>query len=291
MRPQPSMARCIEARSVRSPCTTSAPSPRRASARPSSRRTKARTLCPFASRNSVRLRPMPPTAPAAPVTRIGLSCLCLVVMCRPSVTFKKTNWRTGSRRGSCLCGDLTSPRRQSGLPHHEALDPRDDDHQHRHDHDIAGCRGLQPAHGEIGLEAIVQSETDERHTGRGDQAGDRGDRGSDQFRGKGHLLAPGNGVIIYTTYNLYAVKAMGPMPRTADPELPHRILKAADALWQSGGEEAVTIRGVAAEAATTTPTVYSYYADREALLTALRALAFQRFSAYLQKSRDFQDTC
>jgi AcrR family transcriptional regulator len=81
------------------------------------------------------------------------------------------------------------------------------------------------------------------------------------------------------------------MPRTADPELPHRILKAADALWQSGGEEAVTIRGVAAEAATTTPTVYSYYADREALLTSLRSLAFQRFSAYLAKSRNFQDTC
>ena len=81
------------------------------------------------------------------------------------------------------------------------------------------------------------------------------------------------------------------MPRTSDPELPHRILKAADALWQWGGEEAVTIRRVAAEAATTTPTVYSYYADREALLTALRGLAFQRFSAYLQKSRDFQDTC
>src|ERR1700719_304739 len=92
-------------------------------------------------------------------------------------------------------------------------------------------------------------------------------------------------------YNLYAVKARGPMPRIADPELPHRILNAADALWQSGGEEAVTIRGVATEAATTTPTVYSYYADREALLTALRALAFKRFSAYLQKSRDFQDAC
>jgi len=64
-----------------------------------------------------------------------------------------------------------------------------------------------------------------------------------------------------------------------------------DALWQSGGEEAVTIRGVAAAAATTTPTVYSYYADREALLTALRTLAFQRFSAHLAKSRDFPDTC
>src|SRR5260370_2717470 len=69
------------------------------------------------------------------------------------------------------------------------------------------------------------------------------------------------------------------------------MLKAAGGLWQSGGEEAVTIRGVAAEAATTTPTVYSYYADREALLTALRALAFQRFSAYLAKSHDFQDAC
>jgi AcrR family transcriptional regulator len=66
---------------------------------------------------------------------------------------------------------------------------------------------------------------------------------------------------------------------------------AADALWQSGGEEAVTIRSVAAEAATTTPTVYSYYTDREALLTALRSIVFQRFSAYLQKSRDFRDAC
>ncbi len=81
------------------------------------------------------------------------------------------------------------------------------------------------------------------------------------------------------------------MPRTADPELPHRILKAADGLWQSGGEEAVTIRGVAAKAATTTPTVYSYFSDREALLKALRTLAFQRFSAYLQKSRNFREVC
>jgi AcrR family transcriptional regulator len=68
-------------------------------------------------------------------------------------------------------------------------------------------------------------------------------------------------------------------------------LEAADALWQSGGEEAVTIRGVATEAAITTPTVYSRYADREALPAELRALAFQRFLTYLQKSRDFQDAC
>ena len=40
----------------------------------SSRRTKARTLCPLASSILVTLRPMEPTAPAAPVTRIGLAC-------------------------------------------------------------------------------------------------------------------------------------------------------------------------------------------------------------------------
>src|SRR5258705_3154247 len=97
MPPQPSMARCSEARPVRSPSTTSAPSRRRASARLSSRRTKARTLCPLASRNSVRLRPMPPTAPAAPVTRIGLSCLCFVVISLTLVDVQKTNWRRGVR--------------------------------------------------------------------------------------------------------------------------------------------------------------------------------------------------
>src|SRR5882724_6321196 len=92
MRPQPSMALCIEARSVRSPSTTSAPSRRRASARSSSRRTKARTLCPLASRNSVRLRPMPPTAPAAPVTRIGLSCLWFAIITTPSsASFSTSN--------------------------------------------------------------------------------------------------------------------------------------------------------------------------------------------------------
>src|ERR1700682_2768709 len=171
MRPQPSMARCIEARSVRSPCTTSAPSRRRASARLSSRRTRARTLCPLAISNSVRLRPMPPTAPAAPVTRIGLSCLCFVVMSL-SLGYVLLRVRSKKRTGTTvcagvffLCGDLTLARRQSGLPHDETLNPRDDDHQHRHDHDIAGCCGLQTAHGEIGGEAIVQGPTNDMLVG------------------------------------------------------------------------------------------------------------------------------
>lgn len=79
------------------------------------------------------------------------------------------------------------------------------------------------------------------------------------------------------------------MPRAPDPELPHRILKAADRLWQANGEEGVTIRGVAAAAKTTTPTVYSYYADREALLVALRSVAYLRFVAHLARAADFRD--
>src|SRR5438309_2330092 len=110
MRPQPSMARCIEARSLRSPSTTSAPSRRRAWARSSSRRTKARTLCPLASRNSVRLRPIPPTAPAAPVTRIGLWCLCFVVMSLSVGYVQKTNWR----RGACAESYPSQSRRSGG---------------------------------------------------------------------------------------------------------------------------------------------------------------------------------
>src|SRR5919202_1368127 len=84
MRATPSIARCIESRSVRSPCTTSAPIWRRASARSSSRRTKARTLCPLASSIAVRL---PPISPAAPGTRIGLSCVDFGVISFTFYTF------------------------------------------------------------------------------------------------------------------------------------------------------------------------------------------------------------
>ena len=59
---------------------TSAASRRRASARSSSRRTRARTLWPLASSIPVRLRPMAPMAPAAPVTRIGLSCVDFIII-------------------------------------------------------------------------------------------------------------------------------------------------------------------------------------------------------------------
>jgi AcrR family transcriptional regulator len=81
------------------------------------------------------------------------------------------------------------------------------------------------------------------------------------------------------------------MPRAADPSLPQRVLDAADTLWRQGGEAGVSIRRVAEKAGTTTPTVYSYFADRETLLTALRARAYRRFSAFMAKSTDFRNSC
>lgn len=81
------------------------------------------------------------------------------------------------------------------------------------------------------------------------------------------------------------------MPRAPDPELPNRILDAADALWREGADAAVTIRAVADQAATTTPTVYAYFKDRHALVVALRARAYQRFLAFMTKSSSFRNSC
>jgi AcrR family transcriptional regulator len=81
------------------------------------------------------------------------------------------------------------------------------------------------------------------------------------------------------------------MARPPDPALPGRILEAAEGLWQSGGDEAVTIRGVATAAGTTTPTVYSYFADRAALLVGLRNRANDRFVAFMMQSASFRNCC
>src|SRR5262245_50500244 len=74
---QPAIARCIESRSSRSPVTTSAPISRNACARSSSLRTIARTALPCFSSSSVTVRPIAPTRPAAPVTRMGLAMVFL----------------------------------------------------------------------------------------------------------------------------------------------------------------------------------------------------------------------
>jgi AcrR family transcriptional regulator len=72
------------------------------------------------------------------------------------------------------------------------------------------------------------------------------------------------------------------VPREADPGLRERILDAAQDIWSAGGEEALTMRAVARRAATTTPTLYARFADKEAILRALRSRAVQRLDEWIR---------
>ena len=59
------------------------------------------------------------------------------------------------------------------------------------------------------------------------------------------------------------------MPPKFDPKTERRILKAAVRLWRAQGERGLTLRAVAREAGTTTPTVYRRFRDKQALRLAL----------------------
>ena len=75
------------------------------------------------------------------------------------------------------------------------------------------------------------------------------------------------------------------MARQPDPELEQRILNAASRLWARGGEKALTMRGVAEAAGTTTPTVYERYRDRDDILRALRLKTRREMFAALSRTR------
>jgi len=59
------------------------------------------------------------------------------------------------------------------------------------------------------------------------------------------------------------------MPRLPDAELEEKIVAAAMRLLDRGGEAAITLRAVAKEAGTTTPTIYQRFRDREVLMKGL----------------------
>jgi AcrR family transcriptional regulator len=75
------------------------------------------------------------------------------------------------------------------------------------------------------------------------------------------------------------------LPRQADPQLEQRILDAACRLWSRGGEKALTMRGVANAAGTTTPTVYERYHDRDDILRAVRIRTRAELFAALSRTR------
>jgi AcrR family transcriptional regulator len=81
------------------------------------------------------------------------------------------------------------------------------------------------------------------------------------------------------------------LPRQADPQLEKRILDAACRLWARGGEKALTMRGVANAAGTTTPTVYERYRDREDILRAVRLHTRAELFASLSRTKSLTQAC
>ncbi len=81
------------------------------------------------------------------------------------------------------------------------------------------------------------------------------------------------------------------MPRQADPQLEQRILDAACRLWSRGGEKALTMRGVAKAAGTTTPTLYERYHDRDDILRAVRLQTRIELFAALRRTRSLTQAC
>ena len=59
------------------------------------------------------------------------------------------------------------------------------------------------------------------------------------------------------------------MPRLPDAALEERIVAAAIRLLDRGGESAITLRAVAKEAGTSTPTIYQRFPDRATLMKKL----------------------
>jgi AcrR family transcriptional regulator len=81
------------------------------------------------------------------------------------------------------------------------------------------------------------------------------------------------------------------LPRQADPQLEQRILDAACRLWSRGGEKALTMRGVAKAAGTTTPTLYERYHDRDDILRAVRIQTRIELFAALRRTRSLSQAC
>ena len=70
------------------------------------------------------------------------------------------------------------------------------------------------------------------------------------------------------------------LPRKPDPQLEQRVVSAALCLLDAGGLPAITLRAVARQARTTTPTIYEPFANRDRLLQSVsRKVALELVSA------------
>jgi len=81
------------------------------------------------------------------------------------------------------------------------------------------------------------------------------------------------------------------VPPHADLQLQERILKAAQRLWKVRGPASLTLRAVAREAGTTTPTVYKRFRNKQALHKALADRVRSQLNEYLFASKSLEDVC
>lgn len=79
------------------------------------------------------------------------------------------------------------------------------------------------------------------------------------------------------------------MPPSADKTLEERILQAALRLWSSRGPRGLTLRGVAQQAGTTTPTVYKRFRNKQALQIALALRAREQLNEELFSAATLQE--
>ncbi|MFE5338492.1 TetR/AcrR family transcriptional regulator [Isoptericola sp. NPDC056573] len=70
-------------------------------------------------------------------------------------------------------------------------------------------------------------------------------------------------------------------PRLHDDALRTRLLEVTSEALSTGGEQAVTVRSVAASAGTSASAVYALFGSREELLAAVSAEGFRRFATHL----------
>src|SRR6202789_26679 len=81
------------------------------------------------------------------------------------------------------------------------------------------------------------------------------------------------------------------MSRKPDADLERRILDAAYKLWSKRGEKALTMRGVAKAAGTTTPTMYQRFRDKSDLMMLLHSRALETLVRVLQPACSPAATC
>lgn len=81
------------------------------------------------------------------------------------------------------------------------------------------------------------------------------------------------------------------MPPAFDKELEEKILKAAQRLLRAGGTDGLTLRAIAAEARTTTPTVYKRFRSKEHLNRALAYRIRDHLNRTLFACSTLEDAC